>query len=579
METVDAKPAWPVRAWALAVLGAVVGLAIHWLTDDPEQYRMTRDAFRLAVATFLGVGGIAFALTLERVRIHWSVAFAVGAGLVVASVIYWNGGPGRWDANDGWRFFCGLLAVGIAAPLFQAMRDQGRRVLPYAAVHDHAWTNVVLGALALAFLGIVWLLAWLLASLFNLIGIDLLRELMRKEWFGWLLSGAALGAGLGMLRDQDRVVGMLQRVVMIVLSVLAPVLGAGLLIFLLAIPFTGLKPLWEATRDTTPILLSCCAGALILANAVIGDGPEDEARNRLLRWGALALALAILPLAVIAAISTGLRLDQYGLSPSRLWALVFIAFACAVGLAYLVALAVKRMGWAEAARPANLRLGIGLCGLMLLLSTPLISFGALSVGDQVARLEAGRVTPAQFDWAALAFDFGPAGRKAVERLAQSPDAAIKAAAAKALATKDRWELARDREAADDGDVFAERTLVFPTGTSLPPELVAAILREDNGCGQKKSSLRCIVRYEPGGEQAILLKWWQDCKSCTSNVVQLVRMADGNWNQAGRDSTSVQRDESGIAAQRAAAERGEIEVREVKRRQIFVGGKPVGDVFE
>ncbi|SNS46907.1 protein of unknown function [Sphingomonas laterariae] len=579
MEKVDETPAWPERAWALAALGGAIGLAIHGLTDVPDRYRMTDDAVRLAAATFLGMAGIAFALTLERVRASWSAGFAVLAGLVVASAIYWNGGPGRWDANDGWRFFCGVLAIGIAAPLFQTMRDEGRRTLPYRVVHSHAWNNVVLGGLALIFVGVTWLLAFLLSELFQLIGIKLLRDLINKEWFGWMLSGVALGAAIGLLRDQDRIVHMFQRVVIVVLSVLAPVLGAGLVIFLIATIFTGLKPLWEATRETTPILLSCFAGAFILANDVIGDGPEDEAKNPLLRWAGVALAAVMLPLAAIAAISTGLRLDQYGLTPSRLWALTFIIVTCAIGVAYWVALIRRRLNWADAARPANIRLAIGLCALMLLLSTPLVNFGTLSVRSQVVRLEAGKLKPERFDWAALAFDFGPQGRKAVERLAKSPNATIRAEAVKALAAKDRWELAgRDRHPDADA-VFAERVKVVPSPVPLPGQLVAAAVREFRGCGRKDTPSRCIIRYVPGADDAVLVHWWGECDTCRAEPRLMVRTPQGDWARAFDRTEATKPDAAEIAIQRAAAERGEIEVREVKRRQVFVGGKPVGDVFE
>ncbi len=141
----------------------------------------------------------------------------------------------------------------------RTIRDEGRRALPYKTVHAHAWNNVVLGGLALVFVGITWLLAFLLSELFQLIGIHVLRDLMRKEWFGWVLSGVALGAAIGLLRDQDRVVHMFQRVVIVVLSVLAPVLGAGLVIFLIATIFTGLKPAvgGDARYDADPAELLC----------------------------------------------------------------------------------------------------------------------------------------------------------------------------------------------------------------------------------------------------------------------------------------------------------------------------------
>ncbi|KAK0348746.1 hypothetical protein LTR94_035955, partial [Friedmanniomyces endolithicus] len=90
----------------------------------------------------------------------------------------------------------------------------------------------------------------------------------------------------------------MQRVVTTILSVLAPVLATGLLLFLAALPFTGLAPLWQATSATTPILLCCVAGALILINATIGDTPEDDPRAPVPRIAVMTLSGAILPLAV-----------------------------------------------------------------------------------------------------------------------------------------------------------------------------------------------------------------------------------------------------------------------------------------
>ena len=59
----------------------------------------------------------------------------------------------------------------VAAPLFQTVRDQSRWSLPDDRLHSHAWADAVIGAASLAFTGIVFLLAWLIAGLFDLIGI------------------------------------------------------------------------------------------------------------------------------------------------------------------------------------------------------------------------------------------------------------------------------------------------------------------------------------------------------------------------------------------------------------------------
>lgn len=572
----ERESGWPLRAAILAALGAVVGLLAWLLLTGTHSWSYTDNPFRLAGVTFLVVSGIVFAFVLERERAAWAALFAPAVGLVAASVVYWNGAPDQWDDVGRWRLVSAGLAIAIAAPLFQVARDQGGWRLPYPEVHRHAWTNVVIWCAAWLFVGIVWLLVWLLSALFQLIGIDFIHDVIDDAWFAHMLTGGAFGGAVGLLRERDRIVGTLRRVVTAILSVLAPVLGVGLLIFLLALPFTGLAPLWEATKSTTPILLVCVIGALILANAVIGDSEEDEGKSPPLRYGAMALAAAMLPLALIAAVSTGLRINQYGLTPDRLWAVVFTMIATAYGLAYLVALARRRLDWGEAVRPANLRLAIGLGVLALLLSTPLLSFGAISARDQLARLESGRTTADQFDWAALRFDFGPAGKRALERLKATAAAPIRAKAAEALAATDRWVLADKARTVDARAGFADRVTIFPAKVALPPELIDAMTRFSQ-CGAKGDTQICIVRYEAGGDRAVLVHFAKDCPNCAPNVTPLLRLPSGSWGQVNGEVADTLAEANN--RRKAAASRGDIEIRVVERKQVFVGGEPVGQAFE
>src|SRR3546814_7727938 len=80
----------------------------------------------------------------------------------------------------------------------------------------------------------------------------------------------------------------------------------------------------------------------LLANAVIGNGAEDLAANRVLRAAAAGLAIAVLPLAIIAAVSMGLRIGQYGWTPERIWGVIAVGVALAYGLAGLWAVAKGR---------------------------------------------------------------------------------------------------------------------------------------------------------------------------------------------------------------------------------------------
>ncbi len=564
----DEHQPWPQRAYGLAALGALTAFIIYHIVSIEGTSRWTEEANRIALASLLSTAGIAFAFVVERGKIAGSALFALIAGLVVASVLYWSGDFTSWEP---WRLVSALLTVSIAAPLFQAWRDGGaqRWHIPYVETHNRAWVNVCLWFASWAFVGIVMALAWLLAALFELIGFVALRKLLEESWFWMMLIGAGFGGAIGMLRDSERIAGTVQKVVMIVLSALAPVLAVGLAMFLAALLFTGLDTLWDSTKSTTPILLSCVIGALILANAIVRDKAEDESRLRVLRASALLLCGTILPLGVIALVSTHLRIGQYGYTPDRLWALTFTLIACVYGLAYLHALVRGlRSDWSARIRTANLALALGLCALAFLLSTPLISFGAISARDQVARLESGKVAPEKFDFAALRFDYGPAGVEASKRLArEGKTPAIRTAAANALKATDRYVVAETQRKAE----AASYIVVYPKGTMLPPALRER-LTEYDACGGDRP---CNVIFRPAAQEAIVVG-----RSSTRRIAK----GKGDWDQSVAEAASKAIDvaateDNDVKVRNSAFAAGKVEIRTVQKRQVFIDGKPVGQPFD
>lgn len=582
---------WAVRPLILAGVGLVAGFVVHLILGPGFHDNLTSLQASEVTAVVFAAGLTGF--TIERQRWWWSLLFAAVLAVVGALVVAWNGTPGDWSVGEGWRMVSLLLAVAVAAPLFQAARDEGARRFPYESVHDHAWTNVVLWCACWVFVAIVFALSWLLAMLFDLIKIDFLKELLEKDWFWRSLIGLAFGAALGLLREHDGVVRLLQRVVAMVLAVLAPVLALGLVLFVLALPFTGLNALWEATKSTTPILLFCVAGALVLANAVIGNAPDQERRSPLLRYGAMGLAAVMLPLAVLAAVAISLRIGQYGFTPERLWAVVFVALACLWGAAYLYALIRGRLDWAARIRPLNLTLAFVVCGVALVLATPLVSFNAISTRDQVARLESGKVTPEQFDWRALAFDFGAPGRAALKKLQASTNPVIKARATEVAAAKLRWDVKDISRQTQQRAAVAANTRVLPQGAALPEALRDAIA-EGHVCARGQ---KCSVLLVSGTEALVFQETCfaapKPAPTPTSTPAMPIAVEvetrgfgcrggtpyrlDGEKWQLGSSSPAFNQDELGAMAAGYAA--GNIEIRTVTRRQVHIGGVPVGDPFE
>lgn len=580
---------WPARPFLLAGLGLAAGILIHLILGTPRPYDMVGDAQghaesvrALHAGLFLGLtlGGALIGFTIER-RLWWaSLLFGGAMGVAAFLVSTGNGAPGEWGAGDLWRTMGLLLALVIAAPLFQASRDERTLRPSYAGVYDNLWANVVLWCVSWVLVAVVWAVVLLLGSLFHLIGIDTARDIFGTDAGARALTGLAFGGALGLLREQAAMVRTLQRVLRAVLAVLAPVMAIGLGLFLLILPFAGMEMLSSSRWPATALLLGCAAGALILVNVVIGRDEADERRAPVIRVSAMILAAVILPLAVVAAVATGMRVEQYGYTPERLWALVCVGAALCWGAAYFGALLLRRRAWSRVIRQANLILACMVCVLGLLLALPLLSFNRIATDNQVARLESGTLTLDQFDWAALAYDFGEPGRDALRRLARDADPAIRARASEVAKAPNRW-------VAEHGDPRVQRreqvrlTLrILPAGHPLPAELQEQVANGYPCAGEFTCTLAFI------GNEAFLFsdacmgsrmagRAFEPTDYCRVSARWV--LADGKWGPPTRPpAVNPAKDRED---RDKGYDAGDIEIRQVRRRQAFVGGQPVGEPFE
>ncbi|KRA84341.1 DUF4153 domain-containing protein [Altererythrobacter sp. Root672] len=547
---------WPLRPWILAALLGLAGLLIHFATKDSEQV-----AWRMALAAFLFFGPIAAGFTLERERWKEPAIFSVGVGLVMAGLTWRAVRYGEYLPDEQYGFAAGVVATALALPLFQADFHRRRLKTPYREIYGHVWTDVISAAGALAFTGLSWVVLALISELFRLLKIDLLHNLMDQAWFGWTFSGLAAGAALGTIRNQLKVLATMQTVVLLVASLLAVPLAVGLVVFLLATAVSGPQVLWDATRSATPLLLACAAGSFVLANAIARQDDEAMTRSRVMRIAGLVLAAVILPLAVFAAFSMGQRLNQYGLAPERLWGLVAIVVACVCGVGYWVALIRgRRTGWATQMRSATFHFGLFVCGLAVLLALPILDFGAISTRSQVARLENGRVKPAKFDFAALRWDFGEPGKRALQRLVKDSNADIAERAQLALAQAERTYPGYDHSIRTDNEIELR---MQPEDAELR-RLVLDYLKTDQywcreGCvavdlGRSADGVRRVALLEGAelyGYLTLLIEDGKPAVKAPDRRVQSVPLRNNS----------------------------QMEVRPVTERYLFIDGKRLGNPIE
>lgn len=552
---------WPLRPWLLAALLGLAGLLVYFAADGGESV-----PWRMGLAAAAVFGPLALAFTLAQDRWKAPGIFAAAVALVMAGIAWRATSAGDRYADEEFWVAAGILAVTLALPLFQAGFHRLRWGTSYKATHFHVWTDAISGAGALAFVGLAWALLALLAELFSVIKIDLLKDLIDETWFGWLYSGAAFGAALGVLRNQLKIIGTLQNVVLLVLSILAVPLAIALAIFLLAVGASGLDVLWEATKSATPLLLSIAVGCFVLANAVVRDEDEQASNSRILRLAGFVLALGILPLSVMAAISMGTRIGQHGLSPERLWALIAIAVAVAYGVGYFVAaIRGRREGWRDLLRQANLHLAVLTCVIAFILALPLFNFGAVSASNQLARLERGDVSAEDFDYVALRWDFGNAGREALARLAKSDNPDIAKFASDTLKLDRRPYFGTTR--ADQRELAAKARITV-TDAAVEKALRAHLEREVFTCPGGCRAVE-VGEVEAGPLIALMIGENPQFLVYDREKAEIVQY----WVQDGKILML-----GAYEAKRVDRE-GRIELRRFEGRQLYVGDQPVGQPFE
>ena len=559
-ETHD-KPAaaeWPLRPWLLAALLGAAGLLVYFASNGngPD----TKVPWRAALVALFFFGPLTFAFSVDRDRWKGALAFAAIAGAVMAGLGWRAVSAAATYATPEYGFIAGVIATGLALPLFQSGFHRTRLATPYPVVHGFAWSDAIGAAGSLAFTGASWLLLLVLSELFHLLKIDLLRDLMDEGWFGWTWSGAAFGAALGVLRNEARIIGTFQRVVMVVMSILGVPLAAGLALFVVAMIVSGPDVLWQATRSATPILLLCAAGAWLLANAIVRDSDAETSGNRVLRGSALVLTLAVFPLTVFAAISLGTRIAQHGLSPERLWGLVAIAVATAYGFAWLVAVVRGWKGgeWRRRLRSANLHLAVVISAVALFLALPILDFGAISASNQLARLESGKVSAKNFDYEALRWDFGAAGRKALAQLEASGNKQVADLARLAATQTERtWRGYRDAPFADAEQINVR---LQPESPALRARVVDYLRVNRWQCGDY-----CVaIDLGPAASGA------RDIALVMGGGYQRIRLpASGAAVQAPQVTPAAV----------PLTPKSKVEIRSLERRYITIDGKPVGEPLD
>jgi hypothetical protein len=418
----------PWQRTALPVIGVFQGIALYVLTlesNNPSEVPAISPLW-----AFIWTAPAIAMLLLRRASWLKDSLFAIAIGLIAALIFKVaaglfgiESGAASLADNDAdgsvaltaalWAT-CFLLFV-IPTPFYQAARDAGRQAFPYNGLFLNAWTDALTVLVAIGFLIVNWIVLGIWAALFKIIKIDGFANLFAEPWFFLPFSGAMLGLGAALAREQEQIVRSLLKLVTTLFRFLAPTLACAILLFLLALPFTGLEALWD-TQIAARLILAATFLFILFENAAIQTVEERDAFWKPAEFVVIAANVAMPVLALLAAWALFQRVDQYGWTPLRLYTAMATAIAFLYAIAYCVSCLTARRAWTAKVIRFNPPLALATLVVAILVHFPPLDPYSLSARDQLARLRDGRIESDKFDFAYLRFGLGKAGRDAFQEI-------------------------------------------------------------------------------------------------------------------------------------------------------------------
>lgn len=497
----------------------------HWLATDA---RWLKALYTLSVAL-----PAFYLISTERLRDRINLL-----PLLLIPLLFWLGWhlgwveqtpePQRWNRHDFTPAFC--VAVGIALFIltlfFRSRAASGGWPRAYQPLLGYSWEHALTLAQLGLFVGLFWGLLTLWAALFSAIGLGFFKSLFQEPAFIYPVTWLVIGLGLVMIRNRFRFIANVRLMTEALIKALLPLVALIILLFFAVLPWTGLQPVWDTGR-AAQMLMVLMLTLLFFFNAVFHH-PDEAPYPGWLR-SLIMLAVVLLPLgSLLAAWALWLRIDQYGLSLDRLWAVLLQVLTATFTLTYSVLLLRRRLAALPSLQRANLWLGLLVAVVLLLINTPLVDMRHWAAQNQVQRLLDGRTQLDAFDYSYLRFQLGQPGVLALQSLAASEHAQTHPELARridrVLTQKQRWS----RDPLMDTNNLKDVALQFttnPSGTIMPDALLSLLVQQDSSC---------LIRVEPCRAVNIADQPRFQWLIHTHNDFQVLAYAeiDGQWQPVG-----------------------------------------------
>ncbi|MBL6986209.1 MAG: DUF4153 domain-containing protein [Methylobacter sp.] len=487
-------------AWA-ALLGFSLLMLHNWVVtiNDPGAYFVVILPLYVTVTTL--------SLTLQMLsryrteKLLWLLA--VGFSAVVAGTASYVGYH-AWIEDLRNHFSYGpvfLMSISVFTCWFILMPFAEHKLFRHSWCDDYtllfssAWSNTAKLLSAAVFVGLFWGLLVLWAGLFKVLQVTFFYELFTGRNFVYPVTAIAFGLGLSLYSAKEEALVNLYRTSLNVLGWLLPLVTFIMLLFLLALLFRGLTPLWKTGYATT-LMLTLLGVMVFLFNAAWQDG---SGAHKFPKWiiNLISFGLVAMPLYIaLCAYSLGLRIFQYGWSIERIWAALAVFELSIYAIGYALISLRRQVDWMVGAKVVNIVGAIMMVALLMLISTPVLDPARISVNSQIGRLLTDKTAVDDFDFNYLRFNAGKYGNDELRRLMNNtshPQADLLHTKVELTLKKKFPNHGRGSESSEwDHEKLVRKLKLYPEGALLDPAFVDFLVKQLNG---KEQRLNCAANNQ------------------------------------------------------------------------------------
>jgi hypothetical protein len=453
-----------------AVLQGLCLYVLH-LSDERNAWPSTQPGLLIALYGVAVFVPLTVQVLARHVRepLTWQIVAALAAFYLLVG---WHHGARVLDGQprfpDGWFAPTFIVAIQwlLVMPFLQARLIDGHWRSRYELLFSSAWNNKLLLWQAGVFTGLFWLLLFLWAQLFQMLGIDFFKSLFREPLFVYPVTSIVFGVALALIGSVERFTKIVLEQTLNVLKWLALLAGLILVLFTVAL-VVELRSLivWGNKAIAAVWLLWLVAVIVLLVNAAYRDGSVAKPYPRAL---GLALRCAVpltVVIAFVAAYALWLRVDQYGITVSRFWGCVVAGAAVLYSVGYALA---ARHGdhWMRSIAGVNVVTALYLIAVLTLALTPVLSPHRIAANSQLAMVLAAPSDANEYESRVdyLRFNSGKYGRDRLEELRRIEDhpraEQLRSDANAALARQNRY----DTPQLDISTLLAQMTVRPPDRT-------------------------------------------------------------------------------------------------------------------